>query len=716
MIMVKLPKINEDEIPPLPLSEMQEFRKKINELIKKHNLIQTKSERLQILGEIRAEAKRLAYSYPANLFAASTAYQAITENLFKSLKSAYQEAGRNTLVESREKDSTLDRIIANMEPDKANKFFGYFLKEELAQLGSLYEAQDNCPEAINFRKFISEHELEVISKGNSLNFKITNTHSAQVNVLKIESRKIGPKSTMATLSDKIPQHISPVNAERQVFGVQDGQKVCRTLIATKYFSNGDLLTHAKKNINKTPDNRARDAGHLFEQMATVLLAIKTANGIFPDAKLTNWLIDEKNQLQIADTKSFCLTDEQGQCSRYLNNNAGLFRTNGFKPKEFTDYDKGLSIASDPVHAFMLGKNLYCYLTGGLVDSEDAKNFQFNNKVYQTPLGKNFTTLIKSLVKPEPKDRLSVSEALEELKHINRLFAISSNKNSDKLIKVINALESLKRWNDPKKIDDLIKEKVGLIHQDSNKKDDIITSLNETVISLKKEEPLYHKLRQLSLMRQGSKPDVKMKNYLDTLSISFNQIPIQEKIAKLNSLHTLFNDSKKPSELFLSLGDLTIGGKDNKMTLFINTKKNELLETDVEQRPQMLHALNQTVTSLNNAQPTIAAVQNIIKQLRDKAGLFTIGYNKKADRIESALLAMSLEDRENPLSSSSFKNVLKELASHRLFGSKEPSKKNGDIDEAKAAQSFKTFKTKLANQMASEKPHPTNKPTTGPKKH
>jgi hypothetical protein len=83
--------------------------------------------------------------------------------------------------------------------------------------------------------------------------------------------------------------------------------------------------------------------------------------MFPDAKLTNWLVNEEGKLILADTKSFVFVDARGNYSNSLpgNEHTGLLQTSVFRPLELG----GGSANADGVHAYILGKNLHSFLTG-----------------------------------------------------------------------------------------------------------------------------------------------------------------------------------------------------------------------------------------------------------------------------------------------------------------------------------------------------------------
>ncbi len=100
---------------------------------------------------------------------------------------------------------------------------------------------------------------------------------------------------------------------------------------------------------------------------------------------------------------------------------------------------------------------------------------------------------------------------------------------------------------------------------------------------------------------------------------------------------------------------------------------------------------------------------IVKQYRDKAGLFTIGMYSKADRIEKALRETPLKERNKHHLRLAGSKVMKALASHRHFLGHVYLKQNNKVDVDKAAKGLKDFKEKckeVTNPEASNNPDST----------
>ena len=80
---------------------------------------------------------------------------------------------------------------------------------------------------------------------------------------------------------------------------------------------------------------------VFEKMANTFLDIQNAECFFPDAKISNWLVDKRYNLFIGDTKSFLFANKNGFYSPDVTGNEyypALLSTPDFRPPEFLDED------------------------------------------------------------------------------------------------------------------------------------------------------------------------------------------------------------------------------------------------------------------------------------------------------------------------------------------------------------------------------------------
>lgn len=157
------------------------------------------------------------------------------------------------------------------------------------------------------------------------------------------------------------------------------------------------------------------------------------------------------------------------------------------------------------------------------------------------------------------------------------------------------------------------------------------------------------------------------------------------------------------QVFADLNALKFGENDEKMNEFIRSKQQQINNAAPEARAAILTELQQTVVALK-ADKAVEGVRSVIKEFRDSAGIFTVGMNAKAERIESAMAKVSIEDRCKFLTSSNSEPVMQALASHRHWGKggQVNLTQDGKIDAQNAAQSFKDFKAKFVDQVGEAK--------------
>lgn len=117
-----------------------------------------------------------------------------------------------------------------------------------------------------------------------------------------------------------------------------------------------------------------------------------------------------------------------------------------------------------------------------------------------------------------------------------------------------------------------------------------------------------------------------------------------------------------------LEKLSIGIDDKLMNEFIIEKKRAFAATHTREEGQAILSDIKKISRDLKENEAIKEIITIIANFRKAAGFFTIGMNQKADRIESALKGVSIEDRCHLLQSDSFKkDIVEALASHRHIG-------------------------------------------------
>ncbi|RUR19060.1 hypothetical protein ELY21_05920 [Legionella sp. km535] len=578
-----MPELKSFDAGILPKKDMKQFRSDVNKLIDEFNKSTEPVQKKQILDHLQATIKAVDCKYPPSMLAESEGYRTAHAVLFNEIKKQMSLLGINSLLSPQSRNSPLAHVVANMSPEKGEEFLAILAKGKQSNLTqkllSLYEKSDMSAEAKSFREFLGNHEISYLGGGNSKNFKVVNTNDQSILVLKVDCRLDMPRNAEIHLRGKLGNGFAPNHAERQLTYDAPGEgPQSRTLLVTEYYSGSDVYDYRKQ--AKTAPELAGSACDVFSQMSGVMLQIQKQGCMFPDAKLTNWLVDKDGTLIIADTKSFVFTDKDGTYSSKVPGNEyadGLLLTDAFEPPEFKrNGPYAGKITSESTHAFILGKNLYTFVSGKFDEKNSGHQLDFSSEAFKTGTGVELKALIHDLVKPNPEDRISVAEA-----H-SRLFDITKNE-------IFNALESLK-----------------------------------------------------------------------------------------------------------------FGSKDETMSQYIRDKKEQLkaVENNPAEQSRIIKELKSTVSALK-ADEAANEVRNIVTNYRDKAGLFTVGMNEKADKIESAMSKVPIEARKNFIASPESKEVLQALATHRYLGKRgnvyfKPG--TDEINTEKAATTYKNFKSRFNEQM------------------
>lgn len=569
----------------LPSKDMKRFTNEVNALINRYNNKTDDSQKIEILKEIQEKIKEVEYRYRQEHFANSPGYLQARAFLFKEIQYQYASLGVTSLAPRN--SSPLAEIIANMSSEKADELLKILVdatagikkggKKLNTALSNLYEKTDTSQEANAFREFLNKHEISFLGGGNSKNFKITAKDGSE-EVLKVDYRLSMPKNVEAHLREKLTDLFIPVYVERSATCVDsEGKTINRGLVVTDFCEGGSVVEH--RSTLKYVSDLVTKTGSIFQQMAGSMLDIQDAHCMFPDAKITNWLVDEEGNVRIGDTKSFLFTDEQGKYKSDIPGNkyCSFLNTPDYIPPEFDDS----SFDADAAHAYILGKNLYHFTSGKVGTVNDGAKFDFDTQFFKIPtIGPAYKELIEGLVKPDPAKRMSVREALDQLFMINN--------------------------------------------------------------------PAFR-------------------------------------------------------EVFTELKALKFGENDKIMNQYIREKQQLInATTDKRKLAEILYDLKNTVAALKNDK-VAQEVRDIVDDYRSSAGLFTVGKNAKASRIEQSMSQLSIEERCHFMDSPKSKDVMKAIASHRHWGKsgKVYFTETGEIDTEKAAKHFKDFKAKFSEQFKKE---------------
>lgn len=317
-------------------------------------------------------------------------------------------------------------FIATMSSDKLAEFTAILMHESSrtpailqANLDKLYFPPSDplTDEELQFEE-IRKYSITPMSGKNSRNFRISNADGSWV--LKVDNRLTNPKTVESQLAENaLSGTITAKFVDRTTSfeNKANGEKVTRGLLITEECTAGSIQSYSTKFINAK--DKLSSATRVYRQMAVILCDVQNSNAAFPDLKNTNWLVDEKGVIKIADTKSFVpakdgFIDKKDPGFKW-------FRT--IETPSLAPPEQNLSgrIEVEPLHAYILGRNMYHYMTGNIIKDSpkkhDASQYDFPEPLFQGVYGQGMKQLIKALVKPNPKDRMKVSKALEILQEL-----------------------------------------------------------------------------------------------------------------------------------------------------------------------------------------------------------------------------------------------------------------------------------------------------------
>ncbi len=446
------------------LKEVNEELTDLNALISQYNTLYnapqgTNADKIKVLQDIYEQRKKMEDKYPADMVGYCPDYQnKIQKKLHRQLKTEFSSLGIRSLREDviynrTSSPHSLADFIANMSLDKVSDM-NEILSEDSSKgqsvtdlarikqsLINLYEAPDSFLDTpgedgyAESKAFWNEHSIQYLDGINSRIFIIKDSQN-QESVLKVENRKNVPKTVLNKMLSALKDVLTPIITEQQATFINSkGIPITRTLQVTAFCTGGNLIQHADKISND--DKKITSALNIYSQMTQILIKMGENNATHTDMKNTNWIIDQNERVKIADTKGFAPTENgifrvENHTNRW---HLGRVHTPYMDaPERQNQLTVGFS--ADKAHSYMLGKNLYQFLSGCsddyLEDKHDAtppdeqvmknlssadkyvlhtQQYDFNLPIFKTEHGIELKALIQKMIKPDPNDRISLADAL-----------------------------------------------------------------------------------------------------------------------------------------------------------------------------------------------------------------------------------------------------------------------------------------------------------------
>ncbi|MDR3503390.1 MAG: hypothetical protein P4L79_12505 [Legionella sp.] len=643
----------------------------LNALIENYNKEENYHKKRLFLYQLYQAQKALSSRFPQQIIASCPEYQQkIHHKLFKEIKdeftyldvSSLQEHSLEAQLASRRSPfdpTSLPELIANMPPEKVDSLLKILFEGANFNRVDLINLYSPLEEGYkDFQMFLHTHTIMSLGGVNSHNFKITNTRSGKNLVLKIDFREKYPRHADIHLRKRSLENVcTPIWAERDARFVNNkNQQITRSLLVTDYCQGSDLENHAQ--LSRPINELISLALNIYLQMANLLRNIVRDGCAFTDMKNSNWLIDN-GVLKLADTKSFLFIDESGLLDMTIPDNYwfyGITGTVDLIPPELNCRMPPPSSA-DKAHTFMLGKNLYQFLTRAPdLDDVIGKKTDFSDPIFLTPSGTLLKSLIEKLTQEDSKQRPSMDEVINELTKIKTTHEFLLALEYYQLY--ISQFRQYKRGFNDLEIDKAISGAVEYLAT--------ITYAND-----------------IPLLEQ------KLKAIKDTICENMK-----------------FGELKKACvSLLKEIKTFQFGEADLEMAQF---RKKNLRDIDKattkEELEQIKLQLKSHVTQMAK-HPVIKEMHDIIAKFRNECHFYTIGMKAKAQRIEAAMAKVPVLERFHIAHQKSALGnmVLQELASHRHPFREGPMNKSGEFNTTQTARTYRLFTEKFPRPQSEEMP-------------
>jgi hypothetical protein len=593
------------------------FVLQVNAAIEQFNTSTDAAQKAQCLESMKAHIKHIDHKYPDSYLAGAIQYRQIRNYLCEDI----QEQARMLGIDSTHRDNTsLSAIINNLpqtEADKLLKLLEAGPKTNFQAVKELYNAADPREQALSYRQFWLTHEISYLGGGNSKNFKVTSADGSSM-VLKVDGRRDRPRDIEDRAREQFKGLVSAIHAEKLAsFIGRENKRFVATVLVTDYYEAGSLYQHLK--VITDPALKGKRICQHFEYMAAALLDIQKAGFAFPDCKLENWIVDREGRLYITDTKSFLRTNKSGVYTPDKvpeNTYYQVLYTHNLKPPEL---DTGIADA-DTTHAYILGKSLYDAVVGYSPAGDQGYEFDFSSTNFKTSLGRKIVELIRDLVHPDPKNRLSMQAAYA-------LLYMMNNPDVEALLLPIQNKNN--QWNRQQDLHyDFAFQKVVQIQANPAMKEGILSELRQAYQVFMDADQTMLRLWQSRL----DADDTVLTSYIAEIGLHIGKLSIEERLVFLKHLEAQSNDFldilRRYQAVFAELRSLaTLGDVE------MDTLQKQMIQQPLEHREEalkQLEALAKKYRAEMKPKATVTTDEGAEKTLEIKAALSAMRFFGKQD--------------------------------------------------------------------------------------
>jgi hypothetical protein len=361
----------------------------INRLIDAYNQVND----VKTLIEIEQIKTTIEGKYPAIFYSGCLDYVEIIQiNLFNELQAGFTACGFQ-----REEPCELAHLIRTIP------------YEELA---ALYEALINIEQGllVNLPEKFKGYGIVLLSNGNNFVYQFTELNTGKPYILSIGDLLNRPKELGIQLGNETRYVKNPYVSRQYTYGTDEDPETGVSTYFTwninvfPFYKQGSLDNyHAQLTDNK---NKLQVVTQQYVQMVDILLDLQNKHRAMPDAKYSNWMVDDQDNLVIIDTKSMIAVNEQLDYQKTLPENRWY---NHYIFSEMFADPQLLSgeFNADSLHVFIVGRNL----SFSLIDSD------YDNPILETPQGEELATLIEQMTTNDLSQRITLSQVKTELEYI-----------------------------------------------------------------------------------------------------------------------------------------------------------------------------------------------------------------------------------------------------------------------------------------------------------
>ena len=242
------------------------------------------------------------------------------------------------------------------------------------------------------KTFLQNYDIKILGRvGNSFNIEITDLNDVNrtTKVLTIAKQM----STNTLLPDDIRQMAVTDGALASKEQIPNpGRQPVNISLSQKYQGSFESLYERKR---LAVEDRHIQCAINIRKMSEKLQDFQASKIFFPDAKVTNWLLDENNDPIVTDDKSLRTYSQAIEQASHKGINS-FVHTEPYWPQNLTSTSISRDSDFENIHAYTLGSNIYDYLTGMEPPDRPLSQRDFSNPVFQSEIGIRYRRLIENL--------------------------------------------------------------------------------------------------------------------------------------------------------------------------------------------------------------------------------------------------------------------------------------------------------------------------------